>query len=131
MQSLRGGIPMANRDIEEKIVGARTLAAHRLLLAEMPRLGLTPSHNSGHVRAVRLHDLYDRYVFSWIPNQQHLLFYIRLPALNAAPSLKASAERELPGVSVNNAGEVTARIEGTEDAQLALRWLATVLPLPE
>ena len=82
---------MTDRDVETKIQGERALAAHRLLLAELPKLGLTPSHNSGFVKAVRVHDVRSRYVFSWIPARQHLLFYVRKPALNSAPNLRASA----------------------------------------
>ena len=117
-------------DLEDRIQSERALAAHRLLLAELPKLGLTPSRNSGHVKAVRLHDIQNRYVFSWIPNAAHLLFYVRKPALNTSPHLRVSAGKGLPNVRTNPAGEVTSRLEGDEDARTVLIWLKSVLPLP-
>jgi hypothetical protein len=118
------------RDPEAFIKSARVLAAHRLLLSELPKLGLTPSHNSGHVHAVRLHDVYNRYVFSWITNPHHLLFYVRRPALNSSYPLRESAHRNLPATSENRVGEVKARLEGEGDAKTMINWLRTVLPLP-
>lgn len=117
------------RDPEAFIKSERVLAAHRLLLSELPKLGLTPSHNSGHVHAVRLHDVHNRYLFSWIPNQHRLLFYVRRPALNASYPLRGMALRELPKAGENPAGEVTSRVEGEQDAQSVLRWLKVVLPV--
>lgn len=122
---------MGDRDTGANITSERVLIAHRLLLDRVTKLGLTPSHNSGHVRAVRLHDVHNRYLFSWIPNQHHLLFYVRRPAMNAAPNLRSSAKADLPRPRENNAGEVTARLEGPEDAQAVFDWLSAVLPLPE
>jgi len=119
------------RDPEAFIKSEGVRAAHHLLLAELPKLGLTPSHNSGHVQAVRLHDVADRYLFSWIPNQHHLLFYVRKPALNAAANLRGSAVHRLPRTSENNAGEVTSRLETSQDAQAVLEWLQDILPLPD
>jgi hypothetical protein len=119
-----------DRDPESWIRGAGILAGHRLLLEELPRLGLTPSHNSGHVEAVRLHDVHNRYVFSWIPNQHHLLFYVRNPALKTSRPLRGMALRDLPRTKENPAGEVTARLETEQDAQLVVDWLKRVLPLP-
>jgi hypothetical protein len=120
----------SKRDVEAKIVGERTLAAHKRLLEELPKLGLRASHNTGHVRAVRLHDDDGRYLFSWIPSAHHLLFYVRKPALNAAPQLGAAAKKALPGVNENPAGELTVRIEGIADAELIVHWLSEHLPLP-
>lgn len=119
-----------DRDPEAFIRNDRVLAAHRLLLSELPKLGLTPSHNSGHVQAIRLHDVYDRYVFSWVTNAHHLLFYVRLPALNTSYPLRALAHRDLPQSSENTAGEVKARLEDEQDTKAVLDWLRTVLPLP-
>lgn len=118
------------RNLEERIRSAPVLEAHRLLLAETPRLGLTPSHNTGHVHAVRLHDEHNRYVFSWIVNPHHLLFYVRPPALNSQPSLRAAAHKALPRPTENTAGEVKSRLEGKQDAETVLAWLKSSLPLP-
>lgn len=120
-----------DRDPETVIRDKGVLAAHRLLLTEAPKLGLTPSHNAGHVRAIRLHDHHNRYVFSWIGNPRHLLFYVRLPALNTSSSLRKSAHESLPQTSENPAGEVKARLEGVDDARAVVTWLRTILPLPQ
>ena len=118
------------RNPEAFINSERVLAAHRLLLSELPKLGLTPSHNSGHVHAVRLHDVHNRYVFSWITNPHHLLFYVRRPALKSSYPLRGSAHRSLPRSSENKAGEVKARLESEREARQVLDWLTATLPLP-
>ena len=121
---------LSKRDPEAFIRGKGVLAAHRYLLSELPTLGLTPSHNSGRIQAVRLHDVHDRYVFSWITNAHHLLFYVRLPALNASHPLRELAHRGLPRPSENVAGEVKARLETESEAAEVVSWLRRVLPLP-
>lgn len=118
------------RDLEERIRSAPVLEAHRLILEETPKLGLTPSHNTGHVHAVRLHDEHNRYVFSWIVNPHHLLFYVRLPALHSQPGLRASAHKALPGPEENTAGEVKSRLESRQDAEKVVEWLRSSTPLP-
>jgi hypothetical protein len=117
------------RDVEHNIVSEDTRKAHRYLLEIMPRLGLTPSLNSGHVRAVRLHDVENRYLFSWIPGQRHLLFYIRKPARSAAPHLQQSIVQTSLRTAKNPAGEITVRVEREEDARMLADWLASELPL--
>ena len=118
------------RDLEGSISSERVLAAHRLLIAQVPGLGLKLSHNSGHVKAVRLHDAKNRYLFSWIPAQQHLLFYVRRPALNSSPHVRESAFGALPRTDTNPRGEVTSKLEGAEDAKAVISWLSQLLPLP-
>lgn len=117
------------RDVEGNIVSEGARAAHRHLLGAMPGLGLTPSNNSGHVRAVRLHDPKNRYVFSWIPAQRHLLFYIRKPALSVASRLKQAVTLTPLRCSQNPAGEITIRIEREEEARVLVEWLREQLPL--
>lgn len=117
------------RRADENIASALAQAAHDALLQAMPSLGLTPSNNSGHAKAVRLHDVENRYLFSWIPAKAHLLFYIRKPALNAAPQLRHSAKLTGLQTAENPAGEVTIRIEKEADAQQLIKWLAASLPL--
>lgn len=119
-----------DRDVESNIISEETRAAHRYLLEMMPGLGLTPSHNSGHVRAVRLHDVENRYLFSWIPSQRHLLFYIRKPALSATPHLQQRVPKNSLRTSTNPAGEVTIRLERENEARALVDWLASELPLP-
>lgn len=114
-----------SRDVEEKIVSSEALAAQRLLLDAMPGLGLTPSSNSGHVKAVRLHDSYNRYVFSWVPAKGHLLFYVRKPALTVSPELAVSIQSTALPISRNPAGEITIRIENSAAARLLLDWLVS------
>jgi hypothetical protein len=118
------------RDAAEKIVNPATKTAHDLLLQTMPSLGLTPSHNSGHVKAVRLHDVENRYLFSWIPSQAHLLFYVRKPALTAASRLLQSIRKTSLVSTRNPAGEITIRIEREAHARELIEWLTTELPLP-
>lgn len=118
-----------NRDVERNIASEETRAAHRYLMAAMPGLGLTPSQNSGHVRAVRLHDVEDRYVFSWIPAKRHLLFYIRKPALKVASHLKQSVAGMGLQTVENPAGEITVRVESESEAHALVSWLTGELPL--
>jgi len=118
-----------DRDVERNIADEETRAAHRYLLQAMPGLGLTPSKNSGHVRAVRLHDVENRYVFSWIPAKRHLLFYVRKPALAAASNLKQSIANTSLRANANPRGEITIRIERESEARGLVEWLKDKLPL--
>lgn len=115
---------------DEKIASASAQAAHDFLLRKLPSLGLTPSNNSGHAKAVRLHDVENRYLFSWIPAKAHLLFYVRKPALDVASQLRQSVKTIGLQTAENPAGEVTIRIEREMDAQQLLSWLTASLPLP-
>ena len=119
---------MSGREVDGKITDPAVLAAHRFLVEQMPKLGLTPSNNSGHVKAVRLHDVENRYLFSWIPNNAHLLFYIRKPALKAAPHLHQSFSATAPEATQNPAGETTFRITNMETAEKVVGWLKAELP---
>ncbi|MFC3713208.1 hypothetical protein ACFOMD_11530 [Sphingoaurantiacus capsulatus] len=118
-----------DRDVEAKIASEATRAAHRFLLNAMPQLGLTPSHNSGFVSAVRLHDDHNRYLFSWVPAKAHLTFYVRKPALKATPHLARSIEHLSLSLTTNRGGEIKARIETEADARRLRDWLASELPL--
>lgn len=117
------------RDVEAKIVSEEARSAHHHLLSAMPGLGLTPSQNSGHVLAVRLHDVENRYAFSWIPAKGHLLFYIRKPALAAASRLRQTITSTGLHAAENPAGEITVRIERDADARILIDWLQAHLPL--
>ena len=108
--------------------GTRAAYFHLLLAAE--RAGLRSSCNTGVVRAVRLHDSRDRYLFSWIVNLGHLLFYLRLPALAVAEHLSKEAQARFPVTNVNPGGETTIRIESLQDATELAEWLLPQLPLP-
>jgi hypothetical protein len=108
-----------------------TRAAFLELLTGIARLELTPSANTGKVPAVRFHDRFGRYLFSCITNPHHLLFYIRRPAIAAAPHMVPQAKAHLQRVSVNPAGEITVRIEGIADAQKLLEWMNAHLPLAQ
>ena len=98
-------------------------AAHDHLLAAAVVLNLTPEPRLSAITAVKLYSQQRRYLFSWIINKAHLLFYIRKPALDVMPSLAQAAQRQLRGVSINNAGEVTIRIETLRDAEALTDWL--------
>lgn len=107
--------------------GVKASYVHLLVLAE--RHGLRTSCKTGKVPAVRMHDARDRYLFSCIPNQHHLLFYLRAPALEAAPELHGAAAELFPSVQKNPAGETTLRIETLSDAFRLSEWLFPLLPL--
>jgi len=107
-----------------------TRAAFHHLVEQTAHHGLVLSGNTGEVAAVRLHDEAGRYLFSWITNQNHLLFYIRKPALKVARQLAPDASADLTKVNENPKGETTVRIEGKADAQKLTEWLMPRLPLP-
>lgn len=96
----------------------------------LAELGLTPSPNTGHVRAVRFHDEYRRYLFSFIINQASLLFYVRLPALKASSVLALQAAERFPSAKSNPAGETTILLSSMADAEAVVAWLSGALPLP-
>lgn len=98
-------------------------AAHNHLLLVAEEMNLSAEPHSSAISAVKLFDSRRRYLFSWIINAQHLLFYIRKPALKLMPSLSFGAHEHLRNVKVNPAGEVTIRIETTVDAKALTEWL--------
>lgn len=109
---------------EIQSIAAKAAYVHLLIAAE--RAGLRSSCKSGHVRAVRLHDRQDRYVFAWSANRGHLLFYLRHPAIQAQPELPAQAagEQLFAGrTNENPGGETTIRIETIEEARKLSDWL--------
>lgn len=122
----------AERHLEglEVIRESGTRAAYLHLLLASERAGLRSSCNTGVVHAVRLHDSRGRYLFSWIANQGHLLFYLRLPALEAASHLARNARGRFAVTNVNPAGETTIRIETLAEAAEVADWLFPQLPLP-
>ena len=105
-------------------------AAAQGLKQGLSALGLTASPNTGHVPAVRFHDGYNRYLFSFILNKTSLLFYIRLPALQESSLLASHAKLKFTEVNTNSAGETTIRITSPADAEAVVQWLSAVLPLP-
>ena len=115
----------AKRYIEalDRIEDPDVQAAFVHLLVEAERAGLTTSGNSGHVYAVRIHDRLGSYVFSYIANQSHLLFYLRVPALKRYPCLGEAARASEFAVATNPAGEITIRIENLSGADTFFKWL--------
>lgn len=107
----------------EGIKSPAARAAHLHLLEAAARMNLIIEPHSSAITAVKLLDRQGRYLFSWIVNAHHLLFYIRKPALKIAPALLARSQESLAGVKVNPAGEVTVRLETTSDAELLTEWL--------
>jgi len=83
---------------------------------------ITEPHSSA-ITAVKLLDRQGRYLFSWIVNAHHLLFYIRKPALKIVAALTSRSQQSLVGVKVNPAGEVTVRLETAADAERLTTWL--------
>lgn len=98
-------------------------AAHLHLLEATARMNLRAEPGRSAVTAIKLYDHQNRYLFSWIINAHHLLFYLRKPALKMLPGLAASAQRQLAGVKINPAGEVTIRLENLQEAEVLSAWL--------
>jgi len=103
--------------------------AYRLLVRHAPELGLAVSYKSGHVPAVRLHDVRGRYLFSFIPNKDDLLFYVRKPAIKAGGYLAEQARSLGLKSQQNRSGEETLRLEDAIQAGRVIEWLRTVMPL--
>ena len=119
---LRDGAAQAIEDLAFGLAPP-ALAAHRHLLSAAGAMNLSAEPRVSAIRAVKLYSQDRRYLFSWIINRAHLLFYLRKPALDVMPSLKAGAQARLRGVAVNNAGEETIRVETPQDAQALTDWL--------
>lgn len=105
-------------------------AAYALLVDRAKSLGMQGVYKRGVVPAVEWRDTDGDYLFSFIPNQSHLLFYIRNPALGRAPSLAASAASLGMDARTNPSGETTLRISDASDARRLADWLSAKLPLP-
>lgn len=111
-----------------KMTSDSAKAAYELLIADLKNAGLVPSPNTGVVSAVRFHGDGD-YLFSFIVNPAHLLFYIRKPALRKSPALGNSAIENSEGRGRRNeAGEATIRIETRQHAQRLVDWLIPRIP---
>lgn len=106
-----------------RLQGSPELAAHVHLIDCAARMELRAAAHSSVLSAVKLYDRHGRYLFSWIINAHHLLFYIRKPALELAPQLAGGALRQLKGAKTNPAGEVTVRLERAADAEALVNWL--------
>lgn len=107
----------------QQIKAPAAMAAHRHLLDSAEHMQLrAESHNSA-ISAIKLYDRNDRYLFSWIINAHHLLFYIRKPAIKILPSIRIRAQNELIGAKVNRAGEITIRLETIAEAARLTQWL--------
>lgn len=98
-------------------------AAHMHLLETAANMNLRAELHTSAISAIKLYDQRGRYLFSWIINPHHLLFYVRKPALKLAPHLAQAADERLLGVNINPAGEVTVRIQSSADAEALTRWL--------
>jgi len=70
------------------------------------------------------------YLFSFIPNQHDLLFYVRIRALRRAPELAREAQQLGLAWEWNPSKELTLRIRNQSDATTVAEWLARKLPLP-
>jgi hypothetical protein len=76
------------------------------------------------------------YPFSFIPNAEDLLFYIRRPALNLNKSLHGLAEKNHPGAvnvnqrgqpAPNKTGETKIRIRSKREAEVLIAWLCPLI----
>lgn len=113
----------------ERIQSEKAREAYRLLVRNARKLGLAVSYKSGHVPAVRLHDVRGSYLFSFIPNKDDLLFYVRKPAIKANGCLPEQARSLGLKSQQNPRGEQTLRLEDAMQAGRIIEWLRTVMPL--
>jgi hypothetical protein len=120
----------AQQEHLKRIQAEPVRAAYRYLVRSFQNIGFECTPTTGVVRAVRVHDKEGRYVFSFIVNKRSLLFYLRNPALTAAPHLRALARRQRPDSNDNNGGEVTIPVRSEAEAQDLSLWLFPELPLP-
>lgn len=108
------------------------LLAHERLTAAFSEIGYQLGEVSGVIAGVTVHDRSGRYVFAWHTQPHHLLFYLRLPALQAKSTLRQKALGHHPAdlVNRNPGGETTITLNSDADAELLLNWLLPALPLP-
>jgi len=111
-----------------RIQNEPTREAYRLLSEAAPRLGFVQTNKTGRVPAARWH-VGPHYLYSFIPNRAHLLFYVREPALAAAPNLAEEARNLGLVWNVNTAGEITLRVPDRAAAQIIIDWLASTPPV--
>lgn len=106
--------------------------AHERLSAAFRKIGYALGETTGVIDGVTVHDHTGRYVFAWQKNPHHLLFYLRLPALQAKSTLRQKALGRHPEGQVNKnpAGETTITLYSDGEAELLLAWLLPMLPLP-
>lgn len=104
--------------------------AYRYLVQSGAGLGMSRSYKTGRVPAVCWRDARGDYLFSFIPNKNHLLFYVRLPALAREPGLANEARGLDLEAARNPAGETTVHVRNSADAEKLVSWLTEKLPLP-
>lgn len=94
-------------------------------------LAYSLDETSGVIDGMTVRDPRGRYLFAWHRNPRHLLFYLRLPALQAKSTLRQKALHRHPGqVNRNAGGETTITLNSEGDAEALLEWLLPTLPLP-
>ncbi len=84
-------------------------------LEQLTQRRLIKSPNSGAAKAMRFHDNENRYLFSFIVNNAHLLFYIRKPAISLQSSVLAMAKSVFETARFNK-GEIAIPITNRKDA---------------
>lgn len=86
---------------------------------------------TGVIEGVKVWDRWDRYLFAWQVNPQHLLFYLRRPALDVAEHLHDLAVQHHPAerISQNSRKETKIELRSRQDADRLLAWLLPELPL--
>jgi hypothetical protein len=116
----------------DALVNETIALAHERLSAAFRRSGHTLGQTSGVIEGVTVHDPRGRYLFAWHKNPRHLLFYVRMPALEAQSTLRQKALSRHPRdqVSRNPSGETTITIYNDDEAEMLLGWLMPALPLP-
>jgi hypothetical protein len=106
--------------------------AHEKLSSAFREIGFRLQNTSGVIDGVKVYDRANRYLFSWHKNPHHLLFYLRIPALNAKSTLsqKAATRHSAEQMNINPTRETTIKLNGLHDAETLLGWLLPELPLP-
>ena len=70
-----------------------------------------------------MHNRDGKYLFSYIANARHLLFYLRNPAFETYPSLRTAAQSSAFAMNTNSIEELTTRLHSLEEATQFFSWL--------
>ena len=101
------------------------------LAALFRKVGYRLAEVPGVIDGTEVWDMDHRYLFAWHRNPNHLLFYIRHPALEIRSTLRQSAifNHGAEAVRRNPGGETLVTLRSEEDALKLTKWLGPKLPL--
>ena len=76
----------------------------------------------GYIKDVR-YMVGDAWYFSFVPNQQWLLFYFRKPCLGVPKYSRANIMQHFPAAKETSGGEFTVRVASLQDALRVARYI--------